>query len=73
MPVNKKIKIDQTIKGMNVIAFGSDSVKDVHSVTPTPKISKKSEKVAAILETKSNVLKLWDSTEENGFNLNFLG
>ncbi|OES35548.1 hypothetical protein BFV94_0534 [Alteromonas macleodii] len=45
----------------------------VHSVTPTPKISIKSEKVAAILETKSNLLKLRDSTEENGFNLNFLG
>ncbi len=73
MPANKKIKIDQTIIGMNVIAFGSDSVKDVHSVTPTPKISNKNEKVAAILETKSNVLKLRDSTEENGFNLNFLG
>ena len=73
MPANKKIKIDQTIIGMNVIAFGSDSVKDVHSVTPTPKISNKNEKVAAILETKSNVIKLRDSTEENGFNLNFLG
>ena len=73
MPVNKKIKIDQTIIGINGIACDSDSVKAVHSVTPTPKISIKSEKVAAILETKSNVIKLRDSTEENGFNLNFLG
>ena len=58
MPVNKKIKIDQTIIGITGIACDSDSVNAVHSVTPTPKISKKSEKVAAILETKSNVLKL---------------
>jgi len=48
-------------------------VKDVHSVTPIPKINNKNEKLAAILVTKSNVLKLRDSTEENGFNLNFLG
>jgi len=60
IPANKKSKIDHTIIGNGVITLESDSVKDAHNVRPIPTISNKIEKAAAILENKSNVLKLRD-------------